>query len=68
MPGTNQSFSTLCLALRVNTSLTSLHLPENRIGDEGASSLSEAFRVNTSLICLDLSGNFIGDEGASSLF
>ena len=59
--------STLCLALRVNTSLTSLDLSENSIGDEGASSLSEALRVNTSLTSLDLSENSIGDEGASSL-
>ena len=62
-----QSFSTLCLALRVNTSLTSLDLYENSIGDEGAGSLSEALRVNTSLTSLDLSDNLIGDEGASSL-
>ena len=48
----NQSLSTLCLALRVNTSLTSLHLRDNSIGDEGASSLSEALRVNTSLTSL----------------
>ena len=63
----NQSLSTLCLTLRVNTSLTSLDLSRNSIGDEGASSLSEALRVNTSLTSLDLSGNSIGDEGASSL-
>ena len=62
-----QSFSTLCLALRVNTSLTSLHLGKNSIGDKGASSLSEALRVNTSLTTLNLSCNSIGDEGASSL-
>ena len=62
-----QSLSTLCLALRVNTSLTSLDLSNNSIGDEGASSLSDALRVNTSLTSLNLPGNSIGDEGASSL-
>ncbi|XP_044178001.1 nucleotide-binding oligomerization domain-containing protein 2-like isoform X2 [Acropora millepora] len=66
-PASKQSLSTLCLALRVNTSLTCLHLLDNAIGDEGASSLSEALRVNTSLTYLQLSVNSIGDEGASSL-
>ena len=62
------SLSTLYLALRVNTSLTSLDLSENSIGDGGgASSLTEALRVNTSLTSLHLSCNSIGDEGASSL-
>ena len=66
-PMFKQSLSTLCLALRVNTSLTSLNLAHNSIGDEGASSLSEALRVNTSLTSLNLAHNSIGDEGASSL-
>ena len=60
-------FSTLFLALKVNTSLTSLNLDGNSIGDEGANSLSEALRVNTSLTSLDLRDNSIGDEGAHSL-
>ncbi|XP_015749493.1 PREDICTED: uncharacterized protein LOC107329298 [Acropora digitifera] len=34
----SKQFSTLCLALRVNTSFTSLDLSENSIGDKGASS------------------------------
>ena len=62
-----QSLSTLCLPLRVNTSLTFLDFSDNSIGDEGASSLSEALRVNTSVTSLDLHYNSIGDEGASSL-
>ena len=68
------SFSTLFLALRVNTSLLSLDLGSglefsgNAIGDEGANALSEALRVNTCLTSLDLSGNCIGNEGANSLF
>ena len=66
-PAPNQSLSTLCLALRVNTSLTSLDLSWNSIRNRGASSLSEALRVNTSLTSLDLSENSIGVEGASSL-
>ena len=66
-PKFKQSLCTLCLALRVNTSLTSLDLRDNSIAAEGASSLSEALRVNTSLSSVDLSDNFIGDKGASSL-
>ena len=61
------SLRTLSLALTVNTSLTSLDLSENYIGNEGAISLCEALRVNTSLTSLDLSKNDIGDEGAISL-
>ena len=66
-PPSKQSFSMLFLALRVNTSLTSLCLWDNSIDDKGASSLSEALRVNTSLTSLDLGRNSIGVEGASSL-
>ncbi|XP_015754165.1 PREDICTED: protein NLRC5-like [Acropora digitifera] len=66
-PFFHQLFSTLILALRVNTSLTSLDLSHNSIHAEEAHSLSEALRVNTSLTSLDLSWNAIGDEGAHCL-
>ncbi|XP_044166791.1 nucleotide-binding oligomerization domain-containing protein 2-like isoform X2 [Acropora millepora] len=59
--------STLFLALKLNTSLTSLNLFLNHIGDDGANSLSEALRGNTSLASLDLSSNYIHAEGAHSL-
>ena len=62
-----ESFSTLFLGLTVNTSLTSLNLYKNSIGDEGADSLSQALRVNTSLTSLNFFENSIGDEGADSL-
>ena len=65
--GIKRLLSILFLALRVNTSLTSLNLSSNFIGDEEANSLSQALRVNTSLTSLDLSDNSIGDEGANSL-
>ncbi|XP_044170646.1 nucleotide-binding oligomerization domain-containing protein 2-like [Acropora millepora] len=60
-------FSTLFLALRVNTSLTSLDLSHNSIPHEAAHPLSVALRVNTSLTSLDLSNNSIHAEGAHSL-
>ncbi|XP_015752115.1 PREDICTED: nucleotide-binding oligomerization domain-containing protein 2-like [Acropora digitifera] len=58
---------TLFLALRVNTSLTSLDLSYNHIDDERGNSLSEALRVNTSLTSLNLYCNITGDKGAHSL-
>ena len=63
----NSSLSTLCLALRVNTSITSLKLSFTSVGDEGANLLSKALRVNTSLTSLGLGSNSIGDEGANFL-
>ena len=57
----------LTRSLKVNTSLSSLDLNCNPIGNEGANSLAHALRVNTSLSSLDLHGNTIGDEGANSL-
>ncbi|XP_067041367.1 protein NLRC3-like isoform X2 [Acropora muricata] len=57
----------LTRALRVNTSLSSLNLHCNSIGDEGANSLAQALRVNTSLSSLDLSRNSIGNDGVKSL-
>ena len=61
------SLSALCLALKVNTSLTSLYLSHDSIDDEVANSLSEALRVNASLTSLDLSQNLIRAGGANSL-
>ena len=57
----------LTRALKVNTSLSSLDLKGNPIGNEGANSLAQALRVNTSLSSLDLSRNFIGNKEANSL-
>ena len=58
---------TLCLALTVNTSLTSLDLSRTVSANEGANVLSEVLRVNTSLTSLNLSHTGIRDEGANSL-
>ena len=48
-------------ALKVNTSLTSINLGHNNIGDEGGKAIEEALRVNTSLTWIGLSHNNIGD-------
>ena len=58
---------TLCLVLKVNSTLTNLNLGWNSIGDEGAHSLSQALKVNSTLTNLNLGWNSIGDEGAHSL-
>ena len=52
-------------ALKMNTSLETIHLKNNRIGAEGAKYIAKALKVNTSLrdICLD--NNNIGAEGAT---
>ena len=59
--------SVLFLALRVNTSLTSLNLSHNFIRNEEAYFLSQALRENTSLTSLILSYNLIGDKEANFL-
>ncbi|XP_015760037.1 PREDICTED: NACHT, LRR and PYD domains-containing protein 3-like [Acropora digitifera] len=53
----------LAQALRVNTSLSSLNLCLNSIGDEGANSLAQALGVNT-VLSLNLPTNCTSDEGA----
>ncbi|XP_067050478.1 NLR family CARD domain-containing protein 3-like isoform X2 [Acropora muricata] len=63
----NSSLSTLCLALGVNTSLTSLDLYDDFIGHKGTNSLSQALRENTYLTSLRLHRSSITDEGANSL-
>ena len=57
----------ICMALTVNSNVTSLDLGSNLIGDVGASSLSQVLTANSSLTILDLGWNIIGDAGASSL-
>jgi hypothetical protein len=36
-------------ALKVNTSMTTINLQKNEVGDEGALALADALKVNTSL-------------------
>ena len=66
-PWNSEFIETFLQALAFNTSLSSLDLHANSIGDEGANSLAQALRVNTSLSSLNLHCNSIGDEGANSL-
>ncbi|KAL0242942.1 hypothetical protein GEMRC1_005505 [Eukaryota sp. GEM-RC1] len=55
-------------ALKTNTTVTSVNLEDNSIGDEGARALTEAVKVNASVTGIDLGFNYrIGDEGTRAL-
>jgi Ran GTPase-activating protein (RanGAP) involved in mRNA processing and transport len=59
---------TLLEKIRNNdTTLTSLNLYGNQIGDAGAKDLSNALKHNTTLTSLDLGNNLIGAAGAKDL-
>ena len=48
----------------VNTTLLTLDLSNNRVGDVGAAHLADALKVNRTLLVLSLASNAVGDEGA----
>ncbi|KAF9556568.1 hypothetical protein EC968_008173 [Mortierella alpina] len=49
--------------LKTNSTLTSLSLESNAIGDDGATALAEALKTNSTLDTLDLRGNTIWFKG-----
>ena len=53
--------------MKDNTSLTTLYLYDNGIGDDGAVALAKCLRENTSLTTLNLFCNKIGDAGKDAL-
>jgi len=53
--------------LKENTSLTSITLISNKIGDDGVKELAEALKKNTSLTSIFIVGNNITDDGVKSL-
>ena len=54
-------------AVQTNTTLTSLNLWSNDIGDAGVTALATALQTNTTLTSLDLKRNRIGDAAAVAL-
>ncbi|KAL0242653.1 hypothetical protein GEMRC1_005216 [Eukaryota sp. GEM-RC1] len=64
----NPSVSILLIeALKTNTTVTSVDLCRNSVGNEDASALSDALKVNISVAAINLRNNTIGDQGASAL-
>ena len=57
----------LAEALEKNTTVTSLDLKSNGIGDEGAASLAAALEKNLTVTSLNLRVNGIRDDGAASV-
>ncbi|KAL0239838.1 hypothetical protein GEMRC1_009946 [Eukaryota sp. GEM-RC1] len=53
--------------LKVNSTVTSIDLVQNSLGDDGARALAEALKVNTTVTSVNLMDNSIGDEGARAL-
>ena len=53
--------------IKVNKTLTNLHLCGNQISDAGATFIAEAIKVNKTLTSVDLSDNSISDAGATSI-
>jgi hypothetical protein len=54
-------------ALTTNSTLTTLYLGSNNIGDDGAKAMAEALTTNSTLTTLYLRSNNIGYDGAKSL-
>ncbi|CAF1090211.1 unnamed protein product [Rotaria sordida] len=53
--------------LKESTTLTSLGLAENQIGQQGAQHIANALRTNQTLTILYLKGNQIGEQGAQHI-
>ncbi|KAG0268977.1 hypothetical protein BGZ96_006575, partial [Linnemannia gamsii] len=50
-----------------NSTLTTLALEDNSIGESGAVALSKALKTNSIMTTLNLENNSIGDNGAVAL-
>ncbi|RDD47784.1 Glutamate-rich protein 3 [Trichoplax sp. H2] len=54
-------------SLKVNSTITTLSLDYNRLGDEGAAIIADGIKHNKSISSIDLDSNHIGDEGGRHL-
>ena len=50
----------------INSTVTTLHLDGNQIGNEVVIALGEALKINSTVTILDLGYNQIGNEGANA--
>ena len=55
----------VCEVIKVNKTLTNLHLSSNGLSDAGAKSIADAIKVNKALTNLYLSSIFLSDVGAT---
>ncbi|OAQ25001.1 RNI-like protein [Linnemannia elongata AG-77] len=62
-----KEFGMLVEAIKANSTLTTLDLGDNSVGDNGAQALSEALKTNSTLTTLNLLYNSIGSNGAVAL-
>ncbi|KAF9556315.1 hypothetical protein EC968_008315 [Mortierella alpina] len=62
-----KSLGLLSEALKTNSTVATLDLWDNSIGDDGAKTLAEALKTNRTVATLNLSGNSIGSDGAKAL-
>ena len=63
----SKSLTDIIYKLKSSTTLETINLSDNTIGDEDAKALADALKTNKTLHTLDLSGNEIGDTGAKAL-
>ncbi|CAO3568643.1 unnamed protein product [Mortierella alpina] len=54
-------------AFKIKSTVATLNLLGNSIGDDGAKALAEALKTNKTVATLDLRSNLIGDDGAKAL-
>ncbi|KAF9577007.1 hypothetical protein BGW38_008081, partial [Lunasporangiospora selenospora] len=65
--GVRKDIGIIIKALKTNSTLTTLDLFSNGIGDDGAKALAEALKINSALTNLYLNHNSIGVNGAKAL-
>ena len=64
---TSYEIKQLCEKLKMNTTLQTLHLWNNGLGEEGSAYMSEALKMNTTLQILDLDYNGIGKSNLKEI-
>jgi Leucine Rich repeat len=63
----NAAATNIAEALRKNSTLTTLKLAHNRIGNDGAAAIAAALKSGSALTTLDLQRTYIGQDSAAAL-
>jgi Ran GTPase-activating protein (RanGAP) involved in mRNA processing and transport len=53
-------------ALKVNSTITSINLSFNYVGDDGVKALGDALKVNSAITTINFSNNYVGVDGAKA--